>query len=547
MDGIMRKVGLVVGLAVVLFGATVLTGCKQPQIAEEKWGWGVNGETDKTRYEYSLDHEFEDNPKARWRVLNYVMDFVATGLAEKDGPSSRRRELLDGLQDYGVVGDSAKVMEVYSSVFIDEKISGAGEANDFIVELIARTQQVLEWGGFDAFGLNPWGKVLVLAGPFKDFRRDFHSVKGISTVDGLTYVATEGSDYRLSEIEVIPGPLDKFEKPGDYDDPEGLAGPQNLGAAEKAKSGVLSMIGQSALQRIIHGEVLGIRDVKILRFPSPSNKTIDTIGASHCTREWDSNKLLVDLYANIEAFVSSDSGGKTFIDFVVHYEVFDEELSEMVLDHDIVFKQNVTGHDDGAFNTRFLTDVLPSSKKYEVQVQIKDKNGGASFSKNVIVDGEALPLEIVADDTGVSRWPLFRVKPIKSGQKYKLFFAADNLQKDGGGYSGLAAVILQKPIEVSGSGKLDESSISYEWDVGQIIPESDYPTFEESVSKFGDQYIGKFEITSDCPRQLFTGEYEVTIPKRAAGHYDLVVSFYERVEDGGIKGVGMARTHIQIE
>ncbi len=120
-----KSYGKAYGPPLGLVGVLLNLSCKLPERASNQWGWEEKqGKDSRSEYERSLKSEFledgENKGKDPWRVLNYMMYFLAKGKAEAEGVGSSTRNFLDKLGNLNVVYDSAKVDAVYGQIFVDE-------------------------------------------------------------------------------------------------------------------------------------------------------------------------------------------------------------------------------------------------------------------------------------------------------------------------------------------------------------------------------------------------------------------------------------------
>lgn len=499
-----------------------------PEAAREKWEWEeVEEDVDKSEYEKSMMYKYVEEEKIdgknNWLVLNHMLYYLLGLKAKTGGSHSQAQDFKDQLQYLHFMDDSGKVADIYERAFVGEDMrleKDSSISNTFIYKDLVqeRLPQILRWGGFEqVYGLNEWGELITRLGPLKDISWDSNCVEGIAS-NGLTYEACEDK-YLVFKIEKVA-----------------------LGPIENPLPNFLIMKTGNKLSVPVDYDVLDIRKLGLVKLPCPRVGYWTNAGALFFNSEWDANRIVIDISANVEGFVNEGAA-----DFDLKYIIRNMDREELAKDSTHF---NFRTGDNKAFIGRLITTPFPTTDSCYVWVVLSSGEKILVRDSLVAVDSNTYPIEIVNRESigelnsGV---PGFHVGPVKRGEKYFLFFPLEDLSIDyrDSVYRGLANVLLLP--ERGGKGTTDIGEITI---LGKDYKpgEEPYLTNDHVILSYGDQYLGTLDLSSKYSKGYFLGEIE--IPNDAdIGLNFLALEFYkiENPEIGAVEKLGEGYKRIQIE
>jgi len=569
----------------VIAGSSMLPGCGDgyvPRAAAEKWGWEYKEREESyeesMKYRTVIDDRLVD-PKNPWLVLNHMMYYLLKNKAEGE-PNSKAQKFLDQLdsrQDpLHFMRDSSEVAQIYERAFIEENLRKVRETqNDFIYKHLAQDvlPQILEYGGFEEVkGLNVLGELFICQGPFKDLRKGFiplrddmglGTVEGTSTTSRITFTATENRHTREYEITYAGiGPSDKFIRPTDPFVRGGFSG-------SPLESGIIdSWIIESRLlamgeKRKVYIPVdytpfssSAIRKVGLVKLPCPN---VDTLWLNDPRRsardsfyvmEWDANRIVIDVSADVEEFVNKNG----IVELDLSYSIEDLSGVRTILVEDTVHVRDRIEIKRGrGLTKRLITKPFPTSDSCLVSLVLDNGKKTLVYHELVISGPDTYPLEILSGEIMELPWsgiPYFHIGAIEKGKKYLVYFPSEGFTQDSE-YRGFANFVLLPPMEKGMRSFVDTTlpDVTHLGKPGEFDPGKNlYLTKEQVVATFGNKSIGALDLTPSHPRGYFVAE--IKIPEWASrGDMTLGAEFYRYVdlEAETVDKIGEAYKDIQIK
>ncbi len=490
-------------------------------------------------YEKSLFSEYSHNANQRqkrdWIIFNNMLYDLAKGISDFGVNGQNIKKHLAELGKLNVMDDSARVAEIYENIFLnyDTKLDRKpGDKNSFISEELIKNRfpQIITYHGYDTHSgkLTDWGHLIALQGLEEPVGVGESHIEAVALGDGLTYRAEEDSDgvYRLDVNKTHRGPTSLYEVP---EDPFSNGSSSNAAVGQDGmESRMLTLMSEHLMYIHTPYPVLqGIRDIRLFRYPSSNNISIDIYGNN---RELRSGEVQVD------------------------YSVYDKQAGK-VLDaksgRTNILKS--TGKKDG-FAVRIFTAALPVSNSYEVSVKVTNNDGKkesyCTSNQLVEINEHEYPLEIldlsIPVDSGAV--PFFLVEPVERGRTFRLFFYVEGLSKIDSSdavYSGVANVFLFDPEEKANT-EIRVGDIENLYWQDSLFPEP-ITTLEDAVKPFRDKYLGAFPLTSAQTHAYCS--MDVAIPEfTSVGIKVLYLEFYKIVnsESKAVKRIGYAQKYIQV-
>ncbi len=556
---------------VIIAASYVSFGCNPgfvPDEARKRWGF-EQIEKQNIGYVKSLSYSeaVKDNinPKNHWRVLNHIMYYLLKkkALGQSDSQAKIYLNQLNRKNEKDVLhfmDDSARVAQIYERAFISENMQLISETpNDFIYKHLVEEilPQVLSLGGFEqVMGLNEWGKIIIKNGPFDDIKRGYSYIEATSMSNGFTYKATENpKTFELIISYVGIGSYDNLDSPIDPITGKITPGPFMGKFLAELESRLLEKEEERKVYiPVDYEKSFKITQIGLVKLPCPNNDALwlnnpdPKAKQSFYNGDWDGNRIVIDISADVNEFVDS----KGIAEFDLRYVITGLKGSSVKLADQTVHVKDKIGT-KGGFIKRVITKAFPSYDSCKVSITLT--NGEKSLRQDSLITlilGYS-PLEVLTKDVkdiGVSGIPSFYMGALKGGEKYKLFFTLNGLSKhnDDSVYSGFANIYLTSSNKNKSLVSLGKK-FTWEWADSIKAEEKTYPTKAQVTSMYGDKLLKSFDLKSK-----YSGGYfivDITIPKvtNSMEKYDIMAEFYKSIDlkNKTVKKIGEAYKTIVIK